>query len=306
MKNIFILGAQKCGTTSLANALKRSNEKIELSTPKEPMILSLGDFEQHRSIFCSSTGTFFLSNQEKINKYSTLFNCPDNIKLEASTSYLMSNSAYSLINDTFPDSKVLIVLRDPIKRLTSSYWHYIKSGAITQKFDRAIEFGPSHLINIGFYEENIKSVISTLGKNRVFVISDRHMYKEPELLSKALSSFLDIPIKALKFEKDNTGKYPLIFSLQVFINFLKHASNMNFSHTSTQKGLLSKYGFCGGALHALTKLNLLRPNRPVIKSKLLGPIKELYKLKNPNIDNYIDYGDSKHWYKDHDDFLVHY
>jgi len=68
MKNVFILGAQKCGTTSLANALERSNQDIELSAPKEPMIFSLGKYGHHRSVFCSPNEKFFLSDEEKVDK----------------------------------------------------------------------------------------------------------------------------------------------------------------------------------------------------------------------------------------------
>ncbi|MFT6834444.1 MAG: hypothetical protein ACJA0H_000475 [Francisellaceae bacterium] len=297
MNGIFLVGAQKCGTTSLANALANSDSSIELCDPKEPMIFSLGDFDCHKSLFVKSNN-FFSSSEEKNSQYKVLFNDLGKIKLDASTSYFISPKACIDIKKSNPDAKIIILLRDPIQRLISAYWHYVKSGVICHNFNRAIEFGPTHLINIGFYEQHIKAVKEVFGEDSVFVASDKHMYENPTEFSSELGKFLGITFSSsLIFEKDNTGQYPIFFRLQLLINFAKQNSKMNFHHNKGNDTLYQKYGALGLVLHVISKLNLQRKKPMRIKTNLLDKLIKLYKEENTNIGQYFDFGDSKHFYK---------
>lgn len=108
MKNLFIVGAQKAGTTTLANVLAR-HPQIVLVKGKEPNYFGrdLTRFVPARSA----------------EEYESLFadRGPNACRIDASTVYLISHAAAEEIKQYDPQAKIVILLRDPIDMLHS--WH---------------------------------------------------------------------------------------------------------------------------------------------------------------------------------------
>jgi hypothetical protein len=101
--DFFIVGAPKCGTTSLSEYLKQHPE-IFMSEPKEPHFFGTdlesywgGRFERYRDV----------------HKYLSLFaNVQDEIRVgEASPWYLYSKRAAEEIKQFNPASRIIILLR---------------------------------------------------------------------------------------------------------------------------------------------------------------------------------------------------
>ncbi len=103
--NLFILGAGKCGTTSLYHLLQRHPD-IHVSTPKEP------------SFFCSQ----FQVVKNPID-YFRLFDSPRRYRVDSSHVYFSNPETAPVLRDLFPDAKFLVVLRDPKARALSLYEH---------------------------------------------------------------------------------------------------------------------------------------------------------------------------------------
>lgn len=288
MQKIFIIGAQKCGTTSLANSLAGSG-LVELCTPKEPMIFSKGDFEVHRSQFTSNLTDFFLSETEKNKMFCQKFES-DLPSLDASTSYLMSENALNSIYRFYPDAKIIVLIRDPVKRAVSSYWHYVSSGVMDCTFSRGMEFGPVHMVNIGFYKKWIQMWVSKFGCNNICVVSDYHMYTNfPEFLN------IDFP-RSLVLKRDNVTKYPAFLKVQFALNYLRKFTRTSFVHTDREAGVLKKYGIFGLVLHAISKVNLSRKKACILPQDDLLKLERLYRIENEGLDSLISFGDTSHWY----------
>ncbi len=131
----FLIGAQKAGTTTLAYLLDQ-HPGITVSTPKEPH--------------------YFSANWNRgLDWYRQRFQGPsDAILLDASVSY----SAAPIINDEgggtgsgdprllvpdwihslSPNARFIYVLRDPVARTYSSYWHRVRTMEETRPFREAI------------------------------------------------------------------------------------------------------------------------------------------------------------------------
>jgi len=113
--NLIIVGAAKCGTTSLHNYLNQHPE-IFMSYIKEP---------RH---FCSD---FFPFGSEKHFKYKDektylkLFEKGLDKKIvgESTPLYLYSKKSAKEIHEFNPDAKVIIMLRDPLYFMYSFYFH---------------------------------------------------------------------------------------------------------------------------------------------------------------------------------------
>ncbi len=104
--NFFILGAPKCGTTSLADWLSR-HEKIFMSTPKEPHFFNTESI--HRGF-------------TDLKAYEQIFDAANDSHQavgEASVWYLASSNAVGNILKYQPDAKFIVCLRNPVEMVVS-------------------------------------------------------------------------------------------------------------------------------------------------------------------------------------------
>lgn len=118
--NLFMVGAAKSGTTSLANLLS-SHEKVYLPEMKEPHYFltdkGIDSYDEYIKLYSDKEQEYFL---------------------DASTGYLFDSSSAESIHKYNPCSKIIIVLRNPIDMI-ASYWEYMKAnGRETLTFEEAI------------------------------------------------------------------------------------------------------------------------------------------------------------------------
>lgn len=168
MENTFLLivGAPKCGTTSLANWLSQ-HPKFILSEKKEPgFFLKKPEFFIRTSDGTKVKPTWLVNTLEE---YYSMFEVadPEKILVDASTNYLSDPEAPERIAAFARDHrvKVMCVTRDPIDRAFSQYKHAVRDGKETESFLRSLELeetrraqGYSHLfahVNKGRYAEQI-------------------------------------------------------------------------------------------------------------------------------------------------------
>ena len=107
----FLLGAPKCGTTWLAEALTQHPE-ICVSDPKEPNIVA------------SHKGTFPRDDSAPDwAAYADCFN-GDGLRIDCSVHALACPVAPSRVANNWPDARLIVCLREPVSR-TVSHWNMI-------------------------------------------------------------------------------------------------------------------------------------------------------------------------------------
>ncbi|WP_086933455.1 sulfotransferase family protein [Agarilytica rhodophyticola] len=118
--NLFIIGAPRCGTTSLYSAFKQ-HPQIYTSVLKEPHFYAQDMPIQPHTV-------------TSVDEYSHLFYCAKDEKYvaEASVWYLYSKSAASLISKEHPEARIVIMLRNPVEMIVSLYNLYLRTGNETQ------------------------------------------------------------------------------------------------------------------------------------------------------------------------------
>tara|TARA_Y100000310_G_C20657952_1_gene803026 strand:- start:483 stop:1373 length:891 start_codon:yes stop_codon:yes gene_type:complete len=97
--NLFIVGAPKCGTTSLYRYLSEHPD-IKMSTPKEPGYFA-SDFP----------GSWMVKDKDE---YLSLFKGKEKVKGDASTVYLYSETALKNIKKFDKNAKIVVMLRNPV------------------------------------------------------------------------------------------------------------------------------------------------------------------------------------------------
>lgn len=117
----LIAGAMRCGTTSL-NAYLREHPDVAVSRPKEVH--------------------FFDNNFDKgLDWYLQHFPGSDEATAvgEATPDYLYEPETAERIAGTLPEAKILLLLRDPVDRAQSHYWHNRSVGREELSFEDALD-----------------------------------------------------------------------------------------------------------------------------------------------------------------------
>jgi len=173
MPNFFIVGAPKAGTTSLYHYLKQHPD-IFISDPKE-----LNFFSSEEII---NQGLYYKSLVvNKYEEYEKYFINSKNKKAigEASVSYLYYSEVPKRIYKLIPNAKIIIMLRDPVKRGFSHYQMDKRLGYIKLSFEDVIfkksdskflDLYFQQYIEQGFYYENVKRYFDVFGKKNVKIL----------------------------------------------------------------------------------------------------------------------------------------
>lgn len=196
--NFFILGAAKCGTTSL-NAYLRQHPEIFMSRKKETNFFSDG-FQGFGSVV-------------NPNRYFELFSSVKDEKIigEASHSYMTSPSTAATLRLLFPEAKFVVILRNPADRAYSLYNHLRRYGhEPLASFEKALELEVSRsssqrfiksckeniynfkYFSSGLYAEQINRYLQLFDKEQFLFLKLDDLNNNPENTLKSIFRFLDV------------------------------------------------------------------------------------------------------------------
>lgn len=166
--NLFIVGTPKAGTTSLHHYLNEFPE-ILMSIRKEP------DFFSDREI--QEQGLYYGSSRiNTLTKYNSLFSdwIDESIIGEASVSYLFYPNVPERIKLYNDNSKIIIMLRNPIERAFSHYLMDYRLGltsiSFEEEFDKKTTLNFQQYFLLGNYFHQVKRYLDIFGKENVHII----------------------------------------------------------------------------------------------------------------------------------------
>lgn len=217
--NFFIIGAPKCGTTTIHKWLSEHPE-VFMSKIKEPNHYN----KDHN-----------FPKYSKKNDYFKLFetaNAEHTAIGEASPYYLLSNCAVDNILNENMGSKFIVCLRNPIEMMPSLFFQN-KSTLIEKNID--LETGwdsrldtltkdslPNlmyeNICKLGFQLENLYKKAK---KNQVHIIFLDDMRNDPGAVWTNLQAFLDLNFhNRQKFQSENLAKVPRSIFLNKILEFI--------------------------------------------------------------------------------------
>ncbi len=193
--NFFILGAGKCGTSSLYHALKQ-HPQIHLPEVKEPSFFSEG-FQ----VVKNPVDYFNLfPAQEGKRRYG-----------EASHLYFSAPETAPILRALFPEAKFLLILRDPVQRAYSLYQHMRRAGdepcatfeeALTREqrrfHDPVFKRGcPQYFWNYmycrsSFYDRQLRHYLDLFPLRQFLVLTLGEWKSQPEDWLRTIFEFLEI------------------------------------------------------------------------------------------------------------------
>lgn len=173
-----ILGAMKCGTTTLAAQLG-AQPGLFMTDPKEPQYFS------DDAVFARGP-----------DWYASLFAAaaPGDLRGEASTHYAKlpdRPDAAPRLQAAAPDARLIYLVRDPVARAVSHYVHEWSRGVIGRRegFEAALARLPE-MVDYGRYAMQLAPWIERFGTARVHVDTLEAMRADPQAVLARVGAFL--------------------------------------------------------------------------------------------------------------------
>jgi hypothetical protein len=266
--NFFIIGAPKCGTTSIVSWLEK-NPEIFISKPKEPNF-----FNTDHNDICRPT---------TLNEYEKLF-----IKVssshkavgEASTAYLRSKVAVPGILKYVPYARFIICLRNPIEMAPSCHSQLVKTGFENEvSFKRAWALQDTRLkgkalpklcqepmfliyrntCNLG---KQLKKVLQWVSLDDILFVLLEDLRIDPRREYLRILDFLGISDDGrLEFTSENVRSKPYSFLLSKMVRIASHLKfSMNIKKSTGIGATLQKWNNrnCSREQHSKELINELQ------------------------------------------------
>ena len=205
--DFLIIGAGKCGTTSL-NYYLGNHPQILLPNNKEINFFSKNftcDWDWYLSQFPSIT---------------------DNSKFitgEASPSYFFMPHVPERIFQLAPNIKLIVLLRNPVDRSISAYYQNRKTGKVTQTLEEVVMREIKHakklskdelsyaggIVLQGLYFWKLQRWLQIFPREQFLILPSEDFFAHPAQIMKQVCQFLEIPeFIVQKYHKLNIGAYP--------------------------------------------------------------------------------------------------
>lgn len=180
----------KCGTTSL-NAWLRDHPGIAFSSVKETHY-----FDKHY--------------QRGLRWYRTHFPLWETLQgahctLEATPSYLYrAKCVAARMHAHIPDARLVVMLRDPVKRAISHYGHSYRNGKEKRPPEIALmsDFASNGNArnpykNRGLYATQLKEFLRFFGRSQLLILKSEEFFAQPVQTFEQVQRFLGLPLQPL-------------------------------------------------------------------------------------------------------------
>lgn len=198
LPNFLIVGAPKCGTTSLYQYL-RQHPDVYMSTLKEP---------RYFPCFGLAPGTPVVRTQAE---YKQLFDGATTERAigEASPNYLHAPKAAGQIAAELPEAKIIVSLRNPADRAYSSYLGRVRRGVEKRPVQDALQPG-NYNFDASLYSDALARYFAIFDRSRVKVLLFDDLARDTAAALRDVCAFLHIAPNAAidTHARHNVGLMP--------------------------------------------------------------------------------------------------
>jgi hypothetical protein len=216
LPDFIIIGAQRCGTSSLYSYLIQ-----------HPQIAPAARKELHYFDLNYAAGNEWYRSQFPDEPFDGRLA----ITGEASPYYLFHPMATERCASVVPDAKLIVMVRDPVKRAYSHYHHEVRKGRETLTFEEAIDREPERLagerdkliadpnyksqpyqsysyLARGLYTDQLKTWRKYFATNQILAVSSDLLFENADAEYSRVLEFLQIdPIQLPEYRQRNAGHY---------------------------------------------------------------------------------------------------
>ncbi len=309
--HFIIVGAQKSGTSTLHGILGAHPDVF--IPDREIFFFDIDDPVQHPDFAPAGGGS--RSFEADFDTYAAWYARfyegarAGQLRGEDSTSYLASTVAPARIARLCPEVKVIALLRDPVARAYSHYWHDVSRGRCSRSFEEVAQDEASLVVQRGHYREQIERYVDAVGEARVKVLVFEAFADNLERASGEVCAFLGVstpPAAALERERYNVARVPRNLRARLWVN-----RSLPWLVQKSYRGLLpepSTSGLAGAwrerlwssplARHANRLLDATRPQRryPPMSEQARDRLSRHYREANAGLEALLGRDDLERWW----------
>ncbi len=199
LPNFIISGFPKCGTTSLHYYLA---EHPEIFMPKQKELHFFTNKILSRQIAGKGDKLALKTHIRNFKEYSKFFSSEKNFKSvgETSPSYINYPELFNEIKNTLSNPKIIVLVRDPIKRAYSNYLHLVREGREQLSFSEALaqedKRKKQHFSDFWYYKFNSSYYEKLVKAKEIFpevlILTQEELMNNPEETVKKTYRFLEV------------------------------------------------------------------------------------------------------------------
>jgi hypothetical protein len=201
LPNFLIVGAEKCGTTSLYQYLKQHPD-VYLPAKKELHYFAYDDIGKiARDPGGQSVLTHACATREEYESYYRGIGAYAAVG-EVSPSYFYFSQTSERLQSELDDPRIIIMLRDPVKKAHSQYMHLVRDNREHLSFfdalmaeEQRIEaaWGPLwRYTESSLYSSRVAKYLQVFGKDRVKIGFFEDLLKSPKTVVNDLFEFIGV------------------------------------------------------------------------------------------------------------------
>jgi Sulfotransferase domain len=220
LPGFLIVGAERCGTTSMFHVLKQHPAVFGTAVRKQ---------EVHFFDVAYGRGLTWYQSQFPLRAVAGLTArrvgaAP--VGFESSPYYMFHPLAPERIHRDLPGVRLLVLLRDPVERTYSAHANHVGHGLETEPFERALELEDSRLEGEaerivadpaytsyshrhhsyrtrGHYIDQLEHLERVFGRDRILVIDSDDFFADPHPAYQRVLEFLGLPAFPATFTPQN-------------------------------------------------------------------------------------------------------
>ena len=208
LPGFLIVGAQRCGTTSMYRTLDQHPAILKAVLHKGVHYFDTG-YDHGLGWY---QGHFPLRARAALARRAT-GDVP--LTFESSPYYMFHPLAAERISHDLPEVKLLVLVRDPVERAYSAHAHELARGFETEPFERALELEDQRLageaerivsepgylshshqhhayLTRGIYADQLERLDKLFGHDRVHVVDSGRFFTDPEPVYDGVLEFLGL------------------------------------------------------------------------------------------------------------------
>ncbi len=222
--DFVIVGAQRCGTTSLFRALNKHPAMLPNVIKAKGIHYFDTNYQQNLAWYLAH----FPSRAERDSHAAKLGHKA--IAGEASPYYLYHPAGAKRMAQAIPDAKIIVLLRDPVKRAISHHLHMVWEGHESiEDLDEALDMEPTRLAGIeqrlsadssyvsrphqhysymarGHYARQLERLFVHFDRKNVLVMTTDKLISDSQSSLSAIQSFIGLePDPSIELEKRNAS-----------------------------------------------------------------------------------------------------
>lgn len=304
--DFFIAGAMKSGTSSVYALLKK-HPSICISIPKETALMMRDDVCQRPFYFWQYYEEWKEYDWIRVRKrieseYQPYFVHAREGQLlgEATPTYLASERAPRHIHDVNPDARIIILLRDPVDRAYSHYWHMVSKSMAIYPLAKQLTFEPSTILQRSLYKEQIQRYYDVFDRKQIKIFLFEEFVLHPQACVDAWCDFLGVE-KCIQVETSteesaqNRAQTPRFIGFHLFLNRLQRMAGADFSSKSIRKKNPMPKNSIHRLLDRIQDWNLIYQTYPPMNPSVRKQLEAYFVRENRGLGEMIGIDLGKYW-----------